>query len=109
MSPVQIIRTVATALITGGGALGLVPTGPCGAGWWAPSRGEAAFGWFAYGEAPPNALVGGCETAMAPVGVVGGRVDRGRGSPVGGGVAPHPVPANGHTEEVGALPLCDGR
>nr|WP_285732677.1 hypothetical protein [Nocardiopsis sp. ATB16-24] len=68
MSPVQIIRTVATALITGGGALGLVPAGPCGAGWWAPSRGEAAFGWFAYGEAPPSMVVGGCETSMAPVG-----------------------------------------
>ena len=68
MSPVQIIRTVATALIAGGGALGLVPTGSCGAGWWAPSSGEASFGWFSYGEAPPNMLVGGCETAMAPVG-----------------------------------------
>ncbi|MEU1899547.1 hypothetical protein ABZ512_14310 [Nocardiopsis dassonvillei] len=68
MSPVQIIRAVAAALIAGGVSLGLVPGGDCGAGWWTPTGGEAAYGWFAYGEAPPNPGVGVCETAMAPVG-----------------------------------------
>ncbi len=68
MSPVQIIRTVAAALIAGGGALGLVPGGSCGAGWWAPSSGDEYYGWFAFGEAPPSMLAGTCGTAMAPVG-----------------------------------------
>ncbi|MCP3013055.1 hypothetical protein NGM33_06895 [Nocardiopsis dassonvillei] len=69
MSPVQIVRTVAAALIAGGGTLGLVPGGPCGAGWWAPSGGDGAhYGWFALGEEPPNMLAGVCNTAMAPVG-----------------------------------------
>ncbi|GAB2511360.1 hypothetical protein [Nocardiopsis aegyptia] len=68
MSPVQIIRTVAAALITGGGALGLVPTGPCGAGWWTPPSGAVSFGWFAYEEVQANRVVGTCDMAMAPVG-----------------------------------------
>ncbi|WP_159944670.1 hypothetical protein [Nocardiopsis sp. FR6] len=69
MSPVQIIRTVAAALIACGGALGLVPGGPCGAGWWAPSGGdETYYALFALGEAPPGMLAGVCNTAMAPVG-----------------------------------------
>ncbi|MFD6953024.1 hypothetical protein A6A08_17050 [Nocardiopsis sp. TSRI0078] len=69
MSPVQIVRTVATALIAGGVTLGLVPGGSCGAGWWAPSGVGDSFGWFAYTEMPPPAMVSGvCGTAMAPVG-----------------------------------------
>jgi hypothetical protein len=69
MSPVQIIRTVAAALIAGGAALGLVPGGSCGAGWWAPSGGDETYhGWFALGETPPGMLAGTCGTAMAPVG-----------------------------------------
>lgn len=70
MSPVQIIRTVATALIAAGGALGLVPTGPCGAGWWSFPMPERSFGWFAYEDLPHQTTIGlsGCETALAPVG-----------------------------------------
>lgn len=71
LSPVQIIRTVAAALIAGGGALGLVPTGPCGAGWWAPPSGYASFGWFAYQpleEGPPSGMASTCDMALAPVG-----------------------------------------
>lgn len=68
MSPVQIIRTVAAALIAGGGALGLVPSRSCGAGWWAPSSVDNSFGWFAVGDPPSSMGAGVCETAMAPVG-----------------------------------------
>ncbi|WP_067598057.1 hypothetical protein [Nocardiopsis listeri] len=72
MSPVQIIRTVATALIAAGGALGLVPTGPCGAGWWSfpMPRGYAGFGSFNSEDLPHQTTIGlsGCETALAPVG-----------------------------------------
>ncbi|WP_028647979.1 hypothetical protein [Nocardiopsis sp. CNT312] len=68
MSPVQIIRTIAMALIVGGTALGLVPSGSCGAGWWSFPGGDELYGWFAFGEAPPNIGIGVCETAMAPVG-----------------------------------------
>ncbi|MBB6121604.1 hypothetical protein [Nocardiopsis algeriensis] len=71
MSPVQIVRTVAVALIAGGGALGLVPTGSCGAGWWRPPLGgDAVFGWFAYEELPRDGLswIDSCDTVMAPVG-----------------------------------------
>ncbi|WP_160050965.1 MULTISPECIES: hypothetical protein [unclassified Nocardiopsis] len=68
MSPVQIIRTVAAALIAGGGALGLVPGGPCGAGWWSPFGGDEYYAWFALGEPPPSMAAGMCGTAMAPVG-----------------------------------------
>lgn len=50
MTPIQIIRTVATALILGGGALGLIPGGPCGSGWLSPTS------------------MGGCGDVMAPVG-----------------------------------------
>lgn len=67
MSPVQIIRTLAAASIAGGLALGLVPSGSCGAGWWAPGSVDGSFGWFAVGEAPGMGA-GICETAMAPVG-----------------------------------------
>lgn len=67
MSPVHILRTVAIALVAGGVALGLVPSGPCGAGWWTPTSGHNSFGWFAY-EAAPSIGIGVCETAMAPVG-----------------------------------------
>ncbi|MFD3687093.1 hypothetical protein ACFWTE_20015 [Nocardiopsis sp. NPDC058631] len=67
MSPVQIIRTVAIALIAGGGALGLIPSGSCGAGWWAPVNADSSYGWFGYGDGP-TVLTGGCGTAMAPVG-----------------------------------------
>ncbi len=68
MSPVQIIRTAAAALIAGGVSLGLVPGGSCGAGWWTPPGDDASYAWFALGEAPPSPGVGVCETAMAPVG-----------------------------------------
>lgn len=67
MSPVQILRTVATASIAAGLALGLVPSGSCGAGWWAPGSVDESFGWFPAGEAPTMGA-GICETAMAPVG-----------------------------------------
>lgn len=67
MSPVQIVRTVAIALIAGGVALGLVPSGPCGAGWWSLTGGDSSFGWFAY-EAAPSMVTDTCGTAMAPVG-----------------------------------------
>ncbi|MDE3724659.1 MULTISPECIES: hypothetical protein [Nocardiopsis] len=71
MSPVQIIRTVAAALIAGGAALGLVPGGSCGAGWWSlPSTGDS-FGWFAYTpitDGPPVLPQDMCETATAPLG-----------------------------------------
>lgn len=67
MSPVQILRTVAAASVAAGLALGLVPSGSCGAGWWAPGSGDDSFGWFAVGEAPRTGA-GMCETAMAPVG-----------------------------------------
>ena len=70
MSPVQIIRTIAIALISGGGALGLVPTSWCGAGWWSfpmPEVGYAAFGLRT--EEPLRfPQVSGCEVALAPVG-----------------------------------------
>lgn len=67
MSPVQIIRTLAAASVAGGLALGLIPSGPCGAGWWAQGSSEPSFGWFAAGEAPE--MTGGiCATAMVPVG-----------------------------------------
>lgn len=69
VSPIQIVRTVAAALIAGGAALGLVPSGSCGAGWWTPMPDSyASFGWFAYEEissAMPHVT---CGTAMAPVG-----------------------------------------
>ncbi|WP_304451497.1 hypothetical protein [Nocardiopsis sp. YSL2] len=68
MSPVQIIRTVAAALIAAGGALGLVPSGPCGAGWWDPHSTEEMIGWYSLGDMPPGMLAGSCGTAMAPVG-----------------------------------------
>ncbi|GHD26910.1 hypothetical protein GCM10007147_25500 [Nocardiopsis kunsanensis] len=68
MSPVQVIRTLATASVAGGLALGLIPSGPCGAGWWAPGSVDGSFGWFAAGEAPRMGAGGTCETAMAPVG-----------------------------------------
>lgn len=71
MSPVQIVRTVAIALIAGGVALGLMPSGPCGAGWgkgWGnPSGAGDSFGWFAY-EGAPGMVTDTCQTAMAPVG-----------------------------------------
>lgn len=68
MSPVQIIRTVAIALIAGGGALGLIPSGSCGAGWWEPSPGDSAsFGWFAYTEISDRAFTT-CGPTMSPVG-----------------------------------------
>ncbi|WP_017610001.1 hypothetical protein [Nocardiopsis xinjiangensis] len=67
MSPVQILRTVAAASIVAGLALGLVPSGSCGAGWWAPGSVDGSFAWFAVGEAP-RMDAGICETAMAPVG-----------------------------------------
>lgn len=67
MSPAQIIRTVAIALITGGGALGLVPSGMCGAGWWRPSPDADLHGWYALGGSPGTEITM-CETAMAPVG-----------------------------------------
>jgi heme/copper-type cytochrome/quinol oxidase subunit 1 len=71
VSPVQIIRLLAAALIVGGVALGLVPSGPCGAGWWAPISGHSSFGWFAYQpleEAAPNVMTSTCDMVMAPVG-----------------------------------------
>ncbi|WP_017604727.1 hypothetical protein [Nocardiopsis alkaliphila] len=68
MSPVQIIRTVAIALIAGGAALGLVPSGSCGAGWWEPSPGgSASFGWFAHTDISSGTITT-CGTAMEPVG-----------------------------------------
>ena len=67
MFPAQILRTVAAASIAAGLALGLVPSGSCGAGWWAPGSVDGSFGWFAAGEAPRMGA-GICETAMAPVG-----------------------------------------
>ncbi|CAL9509426.1 hypothetical protein SUDANB121_03619 [Nocardiopsis dassonvillei] len=72
MSPVQIIRTMAAALIAGGAALGLVPAGSCGAGWWTPLGATASFGWFAYTpyeDRSPFLPQDMCEAAMAPVGV----------------------------------------
>ncbi|MFJ9554051.1 hypothetical protein ACIRPH_09550 [Nocardiopsis sp. NPDC101807] len=71
MSPVQIVRTVAFALIAGGVALGLVPGGSCGAGWWPLVDMDASFGWFAYEEVsrPGTGMGAGlCGTTMAPVG-----------------------------------------
>lgn len=69
MPPVQIIRTVVLALITGGGALGLIPSGSCGAGWWQPSPGgSASFGWFAYTERSDSAITTCGPAVMAPVG-----------------------------------------
>jgi hypothetical protein len=69
MSPVQIIRTLAFALIVGGVALGLVPGGPCGAGWWPLVSVNASFGWIGYGDAPSMGMgTTVCGTAMAPVG-----------------------------------------
>ncbi len=59
MSPVQIIRTIATALIAGGGALGLLPSGPCGAGWWSFPGGDELYGWFALGGLTPDVGHGG--------------------------------------------------
>lgn len=68
MSPLQIIRAIAIALISGGSALGLVPTSSCGAGWWSYPMPERAFGWFAYEEASArNFSFNGCEVTMAPV------------------------------------------
>ncbi|WP_017588116.1 hypothetical protein [Nocardiopsis ganjiahuensis] len=75
MSPVQIVRTVAVALIAGGvalglvpgGTLGLVPGGTCGAGWQSSPSGAASFGWFAY-EETFSMTESSCQTAMAPVG-----------------------------------------
>lgn len=68
MSPGQIVRTVAVALVAGGLSLGLVPAGQCGAGWWDPvSARDGSFGWFAY-EGMSGSLATTCETAMAPVG-----------------------------------------
>ncbi|MFJ9554056.1 hypothetical protein ACIRPH_09575 [Nocardiopsis sp. NPDC101807] len=69
VSPVQIIRTAAFALIAGGVALGLVPGGPCGAGWWPLVSVNASFGWIGYGDAPSMGMATTvCGTAMAPVG-----------------------------------------
>ncbi|WP_433696923.1 hypothetical protein [Nocardiopsis sp. CA-288880] len=69
MSPVQIIRTAAFALIAGGVSLGLVPGGSCGAGWWPLVDMNASFGWFAYEEVSRPAIGAGlCGTTMAPVG-----------------------------------------
>lgn len=69
MSPVQIIRALATASIAAGVALGLVPTGPCGAGWWSFPMPERSFGWFDYESTSiPPIGPGACETVMAPVG-----------------------------------------
>lgn len=70
MSPVRIVRTVAAALIAGGAALGLVPGGSCGAGWWSPPGASDSFGWFAYTplDQPPVPPVGTCDAAMGPVG-----------------------------------------
>ncbi|MEU3307775.1 hypothetical protein [Nocardiopsis sp. NPDC006832] len=70
MSPVQIIRALAIALIAAGSALGLVPTGPCGAGWWSFPMPERSFGWFSYEDLPHQTTIGlgGCETALVPVG-----------------------------------------
>ncbi|MEC3893449.1 hypothetical protein ACFWZ7_05155 [Nocardiopsis alba] len=72
MTPVQIVRAAAVTLIAGGSVLGLVPGGPCGAGWWSPdgAHGAASFGWFAYTEisTPPREFgISGCATATAPV------------------------------------------
>lgn len=69
MSPVQVIRTVAFALIAGGLSLGLVPGSSCGAGWWPLVDMNASFGWFAYeGVSRPAIEAGLCGTTMAPVG-----------------------------------------
>lgn len=72
MSPAQILRTMAIALIAAGGALGLVPTGPCGAGWWSfpMPHGYAGFGSVNSEDLPYRTTIGlsGCETALAPVG-----------------------------------------
>jgi heme/copper-type cytochrome/quinol oxidase subunit 1 len=71
LSPAKIIRTVAAALIAGGAALGLVPSGSCGAGWWIPISGDATYGWFAYQpleEAAPTMMASTCDMVMAPVG-----------------------------------------
>ncbi len=67
LSPVQIVRTVAIALIAGGAALGLIPSGSCGAGWWEPPSSGDLYGWFAFGG-PPDIEPVTCWTAMAPVG-----------------------------------------
>lgn len=63
MTAVQIIRTVATALILGGGALGLVPGGSCGSGWLRPS----SVGLSACGDV--MAPVGSWAIALIAVGV----------------------------------------
>ncbi|MGQ4268558.1 hypothetical protein [Nocardiopsis changdeensis] len=73
MTPTQIVRTVAAALIAGGAALGLVPGGRCGAGWWSPLYGDGtSYGWFGYssldGSGMPAVLPHEmCEAATAPV------------------------------------------
>ncbi|MBE1460884.1 hypothetical protein H4W79_005098 [Nocardiopsis terrae] len=68
MSPVQIIRLAALALVAGGAALGLVPSGPCGSGWLTlPAGTDELHGWFVMGEAPDLVMVT-CGAAMAPAG-----------------------------------------
>ncbi|KOX22269.1 hypothetical protein ADL05_03445 [Nocardiopsis sp. NRRL B-16309] len=54
-------------MIAGGVALGLVPSGPCGAAWWRPMRGDATFGWYSLGETP-DMMINSCGMAMAPAG-----------------------------------------
>ncbi|MET9795062.1 hypothetical protein [Nocardiopsis alba] len=63
MSAVQIIRTVATALIIGGGTLGLIPGGSCGSGWLRPS----SVGMSACGDV--MAPMGSLAIALIAVGV----------------------------------------
>lgn len=67
MSSAQIIRTVAIALIAGGGALGSVPNRSCGAGWWMPPPDGPYHGLYGLGGRSDMAIAT-CETAMAPVG-----------------------------------------